>query len=61
MTGKKIAGLIIFIIGIIGLILFLIADAIGIGGATGFGFKQIIGAIIGVIFIVVGSFLAFKK
>ena len=64
MPGKKIAGIIILILGVIGLIVFLLADVITVGSLgrnPGFGIQQIIGTIIGVIFTAVGAFLTFKK
>ena len=64
MPGKKIAGIIILILGVIGLIVFLLADVITIGPLgqnPGFGTQQIIGTIIGAVFTVVGAFLTFKK
>lgn len=64
MTGKKIAGIIIFILGIVGLIISLFANLIAVGPLgrdPGFGMQQTTGTILGVIFIAVGAFLTFKK
>ena len=64
MSGRKIAGIIIFILGIIGLLLSLFGNFIDIGPIvrdTTFGPVQIAGTILGVIFIAVGGFLTFKK
>ena len=61
MGPKKIVGIICLIVGIIVLILSLIADPVGIGGAVGFGWKQIVGAIVGIIFGIVGLILSFRK
>ena len=64
MNSKKIVGIIIIILGIIGLILSVFANLIAIGPfgkSPGFGFQQTSGTILGVIFIVVGAFLTFKK
>ena len=50
MTGKKIVGIIIFILGIIGLILSVFANVIAIGPlgkSPGFGFQQTSGTILG--------------
>jgi hypothetical protein len=63
-TGRKIAGIVIFILGILGLIISVLASVIEVGPlgqAPGFGAVQIIGTILGVIFIAVGGFLTFKK
>jgi hypothetical protein len=64
MSGKKVAGIIILVLGVIGLIIFLLADVITVGPLgqnPGFGMQQIIGTVVGVIFTVVGAFLTFKK
>ncbi len=64
MTGKKITGIILLIIGVVILILSLTADFIAIGplgGSPGFGFQQIIGTAIGVIIAAIGSILIAKK
>ena len=64
MTGRKVAGFIIFYLGILGVIVSLLASVITVGPLgqnPGFGPVQIAGTILGVIFIAVGSFLTFKK
>ena len=64
MTGRKIAGIVIIILGIIGLIISVFANVIDvgpIGNNLDFGPLQITGTILGVIFIAVGGFLTFKK
>jgi len=64
MKGKKIAGIILFVVGLIVLILSLAADfiAIGlIGASPGFGLRQIVGTIVGVVIAAVGLVLMIKK
>ena len=64
MKGGKIAGIVLLIVGVLGLIISVIADFIGVGfvGASpGFGTTPIIGIVISVILIGVGSFLIAKK
>jgi hypothetical protein len=61
MKGSKILGIILLIVGIIVLVVSLIADAIGIGGSAGFGFKQIIGAVVGAIAAIIGLIFTVKK
>lgn len=61
MKGGKIAGIILLVLGIVMLILFLAADLIGIGTSPGFGYWQIIGAVVGAIAGVVGLVLTLKK
>lgn len=61
MKAKKIAGILVLVIGIIVLILSLLADVIGIGGSSGFGTRQIIGTIVGAVMAAVGFFIMLKK
>lgn len=61
MGNKKTIGIVLLVVGVILLIGSLAADAISIGGAAGFGYKQIIGAIVGVIVAVVGYVLYSRK
>jgi hypothetical protein len=64
MAGRRIAGIIILILGVIGLIISVFANMIAIGPLgrdPGFGMQQIAGTVIGVIFIAVGALLSFKK
>jgi len=57
MIRKKTVGVVLLVGGILLLILSLLADVIGIGGATGFGYKQILGAIVGIVAAVRGYFV----
>jgi hypothetical protein len=61
MGNNKTLGIVLLVVGIVVLLLSLAADMIGIGGAAGFGYKQIIGAIIGAIVAVVGFVLNSRK
>lgn len=64
MKGRKIVGVILFIIGIIILILTAAADFIGVGplgSSPGFGLQQTIGLIVGAVIAIVGAILLFKK
>lgn len=61
MAGKKIAGIVLLVIGIVILILSLAVDFIGLGAHRGFGYYQIIGIIVGAIAIVVGLILSLRK
>jgi len=61
MEGKKTAGIVLLVVGIIVLLLSLVADPIGIGGSPGFGYYQIGGTIVGAILTVVGLVLTLKK
>lgn len=53
MSGKLIT-VIAVVAGVLLVIASLTADAIGTGGSPGFGFKQILGTIIGLVLIVAG-------
>jgi len=57
MRARKTMGIALTAAGVVLLIVSLIADVIGIGGAAGFGYKQIAGSVAGVIAAVVGFVL----
>jgi hypothetical protein len=59
--NKKNLGIALLVVGIIVLVMSLAADAIGIGGAPGFGYKQILGSIAGVVAAVIGYVLYSRK
>ena len=61
MGVKKTTGAVLFGVGAVILILSLAADPIGIGGSSGFGWKQILGALVGAILTVAGLTLGYKK
>lgn len=60
MNNRKTIGIVLLAVGAVLLIGSLAADAIGIGGAPGFGYKQIIGTIVGVL-MAVGGFVLYSK
>lgn len=60
MDNKKI-GIALLVAGVVLLLLSLAADAIGIGGIPGYGYKQIAGIIVGVIAAVIGFVLYSRK
>lgn len=61
MGNKKTIGIALMAVGVILLIGALAVDAIGIGGFAGFGYKQTIGAVAGVIAAIVGFVLYSRK
>lgn len=61
MGGKKTAGIVVLVVGIVILVLSLAADSIGIGGYPGWGPYQIAGAAVGAIVTIVGLVLTLKK
>ena len=46
----------ILALGVITLLLSILADAIGLGRIEGFGWKQIVGVLVGIVLIVVGYY-----
>ena len=58
---KKQLGIVLLVVGVIILLVSLLADTIGIGGAARFGYRQIAGAVVGVILAIVGYFFFSRK
>jgi hypothetical protein len=56
MGAKKIIGIVLVVLGVLGLIVFLLADVLGYG-RPGFGIRQIIGTIAGGVAAIVGLIL----
>ena len=61
MGGKKTAGIVLLVVGIVVLLLSLLADLIGIGGGGAFGYRQIAGTVVGAVVTVVGLVLTLKR
>ncbi|MBN1568186.1 MAG: hypothetical protein JXA73_10090 [Acidobacteria bacterium] len=61
MSAKKTISTILLVLGIVALILFALADRIGIGRNPGYGLQQIAGMIIGAVVAVVGLIMARRK
>jgi hypothetical protein len=59
--SKKMLGVVFIILGVIVLVVSLAADAVGIGNATGIGWKQILAAVIGALVALDGIFLVFRN
>ena len=59
--SNKTIGIVLIILGVLLMIVSLAADVIGIGNGTGFGWKQILGAVVGVIVAVGGGLMALHK
>jgi hypothetical protein len=55
--SKRTIGIGLIVLGVILLIVSLAADALGIGGAPGIGVKQLTGAGLGVVVVIVGGWL----
>ena len=54
MSGKKTTGAALLVAGVVVLVVSAGADYIGMGAFPGFGYKQIIGTIVGIVMIAVG-------
>lgn len=65
MVNKKTIGIALILIGILLLAVSLLADIVGIGDVDPdhftFGFKQILGSVVGAVIALVGLFITFKK
>ena len=61
MGNNKTIGIVLSAVGAVVLIVSLAADVVGLGEAGAFGYKQIIGAVVGVAAAVVGFVLYSKK
>ena len=61
MSRNKTIGIALLVVGVVIIIGSFAADSIGIGSAPGFGYKQIIAAVVGVIAAVVGLVIYARK
>jgi hypothetical protein len=52
--AKRGSALIMVVVGVILALVSLLADAIGIGGEPGFGYKQAAGLLIGIVLVAIG-------
>jgi hypothetical protein len=57
MEWRKRLGSLLIGVGIVLLLVSVFADPLGIGGYPGFGTKQVIGTILGIVIVVIGMFL----
>jgi hypothetical protein len=56
--SKRTIGIVLIVLGVILAVVALAADVLSIGGSPGIGWKQLLGAAIGVIVAIVGIWLA---
>jgi hypothetical protein len=61
MERNKTTGIVLLAAGIVVVIVSVAADSIGMGAFPGFGYKQIIGTLVGIAMIVVGLGLLPKR
>jgi len=57
---KKKLGSLLTGIGIVVFLISVFADPLGIGGYPGFGYKQMIGTILGIVIVIIGVLLSRK-
>jgi cytochrome c biogenesis protein CcdA len=53
--SRKTQGIVLIVVGVVAVIVSLGADAIGLGAAPSIGWKQALGALVGVIIVAVGA------
>jgi len=61
MKRNKTTGMVLCAAGIVVVLISVAADCIGMGAFPGFGYKQIIGTLVGIVMIVVGLGLLPKR
>jgi len=61
MKGNKTVGIVLLVVGVVILVLSLVTDIIGLGGVPGFGYKQILGTVVGAFVAITGLGLTSKK
>ena len=59
--SKRTLGIVLIVLGVLLVILSLSADALGIGNGAGIGWKQILGAVIGVLVAAGGAWWGWRK
>ena len=59
--SRKMIGVGFIILGVVVLLVSLAADALGIGNVPGFGWKQILGAVVGAVAALGGAWLVWRK
>lgn len=61
MANRRLLGIVLLAVGVILLLVSLLADTIGIGGSSTFGYKQILGAVAGAVVAVAGLVVMLRK
>jgi len=59
--SKRTIGFVLVFLGMVMLVVSLAADTLGIGNVPGFGWKQILGAVVGAVVALGGVWLVFRK
>ena len=59
--SKRTIGFVLVFVGVVILVVSLGADILGLGNVPGFGWKQILGAVVGAVVTLGGVWLGFRK
>ena len=59
--SKRTVGIVLIVLGVLLAIVSLLADALGIGNGAGLGWKQILGAVVGVLVVAGGAWWGWGK
>ena len=59
--GSKTVGIVLIVVDVVVLIVSVAADSLGLGANPIFGFKQIVGTIVGVLLLLGGAWMAMRK
>jgi hypothetical protein len=59
--SRKTIGIIVIVVGLLLLVVALAADSLGIGGGNGIGWKQIVGALVGLVIAAGGAWWGWLK
>ena len=59
--SKRTIGFVLVFLGVVMLVVSLAADTLGIGNVPGFGWKQILGAVVGAVVALGGVWLVWSK
>jgi len=60
MNNKKLVAIALIVVGVLALLAGLLADTLGFGGTPGYGYKQIIAMVVGVVLVIAG-FVAMNR
>jgi len=61
MNNMRTISMISLVLGVVLVIVSVLADMIGVGSAPGFGYKQIVGSIVGIVLVGAGYVLNSRK
>ncbi len=59
--SQKTLGYVLIVVGVVLIVLSVFADTLGIGSGGGFGWKQIVGTVVGIVVALVGGWFTTRK